>query len=124
MKAIEEYNEVETMFHGINEWAFNRLLQEASGIVENIVLFGRVFNPDLPLLEAESEQDYEEVQGAGYVYACDFYNRENATPGASAQAGVTLILGWDGIHDVDAINKRGGEYLVPLASYKVIGVVE
>ncbi len=123
MKAIKEYNEVEAFYHGINQHDFDVLLADANGKVEGIKLYGRVFNPARPLLEAEAEQDYENVQGAGYVYACDYYNRENATPGASAMAGVTLILGWDGKHYDEDINKHG-EYLLPLSSYKVVGVVD
>lgn len=123
MKAIQEYNNVEAFYHGVSEWSFGQLLQEAGGNVEDIVLYGRVFNPDRDLLEAESDGDYEEERGAGYVYACDYDNRENATPGASAQAGVTLILGFNDDGWDEVINKRG-EYLVPLSSYKVIGIVE
>lgn len=123
MKAIEEYNNAECFYHGVSEWDFNRLLKEANGKVEDIVLYGRVFNPEMPLLEAEREGDYEEGKGQGYVYACDYYNRENATPGASSISGVTLILGWDGEHYDDEINKHG-EYLVPLSAYKVIGIVD
>lgn len=123
MDAIKEYNNCETYYHAVNEWAFNRLLGEANGKVEDIVLYGRVFNPDLPLLEAEEEQDYEEERGKGYVYACDYEGRDNATPGASAQEGIILILGWSGAVDDEAIDK-GGEYLVPLSAYKVIGVMD
>lgn len=124
MKAIQEdKNGYEVFYHGINEWSFNRLMTEANGKVEDIVLYGRVFNPEMDLLEAESEGDYEEVRGQGYVYACDYDNREQATPGASATAGVTLILGYNGKGHDEEINKHG-EYLVPLSSYTVIGVVE
>lgn len=123
MKAIREYKEVEAFYHGVSQWSFERLLAEAGGKVEDIVLYGRVFNPDRPLLEAEADGDYEEARGKGYVYACDFFNREQATPGASAMKGITLILGWDGKHYDEDINKHG-EYLIPLSSYTVVGIVE
>ncbi len=122
MEAIREYNNVEAFYHGVSEWNYSRLLDEAQGKVADIVLYGRVFNPEMSLRKAERFQDYEEVHGAGYVYATDYDNRENATPGTSAMAGVTLILGWDGVHDDDVVCKSG-EFLVPLSSYKVIGVV-
>jgi len=112
MKPVQEYNEVEAFYHGISQRNFENLLAEANGKVESIVLFGRV----------GSEVEYEEVQGAGFVYACNYENRENATPGAGAYSGVTLILGWNGQGSEDVVAKAG-EILVPLSSYKVIGVV-
>ena len=123
MKPIREYNEVEVYYHGINPFDFQRLLDEANGVVSKIVLYGRVFNPRKSLLKAEREQDYEVVKGQGWVYACGYEDREQATPGASATRGVTLILGWDGVSSVEPVSK-GGEVLVPLKGYKVIGVVE
>ncbi len=113
MKPVQEYNEVEAFYHGIGERNFEALLQEANGKVEDIKLFGRV----------GSEIEYAEVQGAGFVYACNYENRDNATPGAGAYSGVTLILGWDGEGNEDVVAKAG-EILVPLSSYKVVGVVE
>lgn len=123
MNAITEYNEVETYFHGINNHDFSRLLAQANGDVTAIVLYGRVFNPEMELLEAEAEGDYEYEQGAGYVYACRYEDRDNATPGASAQSGILLMLGWDGSSSVEPISK-GGEMLVPVSGYRVLGIVE
>lgn len=114
MKAIrEDQDGYEVVYHGINQHDFDAILAEANGDASKIVLYGRVGN----------EFDYENVKGQGFVYACDYDNRDNATPGASAHAGILLALGYNG-HGSDEIVSKGGEYLVPLSSYKVIGIVE
>jgi len=113
MKPVREFNEVEAFYHGISERNFESLLAQVNGKIEDIRLYGRV----------GSETEYDESQGAGFVYACNYENRENATPGAGAYSGKTLILGWDGNGSEDVVVKSG-EFLVPLSSYKVIGVVE
>lgn len=124
MKAIrEDQDGYEVVYHGINQRDFDAILAEANGDASKIVLYGRVFNPEMDLLEAEIEQDYENVKGKGYIYACDYDNRDNATPGASPQAGILLALGYNG-YGSDEIVSKGGEYLVPLSSYKVLGIVE
>lgn len=123
MNAIEEYNNADVFYHAVSEWSFEQLLKAAGGKVENIVLYGRVFNPEVSFKEAEADGDYEEVLGKGYVYACDLRHIEDATPGASSMAGITLALGYDGVGE-DEPTKKTGEWLVPLSSYKVIGMVD
>jgi len=114
MKPVQEFNEVQAFYHAINHHNFDALLSQANGKVEDIRLYGRV----------GTETEYEEVQGAGFVYAGNYEGHEDLTPGTSATKGRILILGWDGNGSDDVVAKVGGEYLVPLSSYKVIGVVE
>jgi hypothetical protein len=114
MKAIrEDQDGYEVVYHGINHSDFERLLAEANGDASKIVLYGRV----------GTEFEYESVQGQGFVYATDYDARANATPGASAHPGILLALGYNG-YGSDEIVSKGGEYLVPLSSYKIIGIVE
>src|SRR5258708_11868066 len=115
MKAIrEDADGYEVVYHGINQLDFERLLAEANGDASKIVLYGRV----------GTEIEFEEVQGQGFVYACDYDNRDNATPGASSHAvGALLALGYNGYGSQEIVSKSG-EYLVPLSSYKVLGIVE
>jgi hypothetical protein len=114
MKAIrEDQDGYEVVYHGINHSDFERLVAEANGDASKIVLYGRV----------GTEIEYANVQGQGFVYATDYDNRENATPGASAHAGILLALGYNGFGS-DEIVSKSGEYLVPLSSYKVLGIVE
>jgi len=121
MKAVREYNEVETFYHAVSPFCYEQLMAQAGGNVENIKLFGRVFNGEIS--RETIEQDFEEVQGKGFVFAMDYRNREDATPGTSGFAGIVLILGWNGQNYDESID-LSGEYLVPLSAYKVIGVME
>ncbi|HEU0004039.1 MAG TPA: hypothetical protein VFQ36_24250 [Ktedonobacteraceae bacterium] len=122
MQAIREYNECDTFFHAVNPHNFQMLLAAANGKVEDIRLYGRVFSEEITS-ENASYQEYDDVCGEGYVFAMDYHNREHATPGTSGFAGIVLILGWDGQHYDEDIS-LGGEYLVPLSAYKVIGIAD
>ena len=115
MKAVREDNDgYEIVYHGISKSDYERLLAEANGDASKIVLYGRV----------GSETEFEEERGKGFVYATSYEGRDNATPGASAHArGALLALGYNG-YGSDEIVSKGGEYLVPLSSYKVLGVIE
>ena len=114
MKAMrEDQDGYEVVYHGISQADYESLLDATGGDASQIVLYGRV----------GSESEYENVKGQGFVYAVSYEDRDNATPGASSQAGIVLALGYNGYGDEEIISK-GGEYLVPLSSYKVIGVVK
>lgn len=115
MKAIrEDQDGYEVVYHGVSQFDYERLLAEAGDNPTKITLYGRVGD----------EFEFEEVQGKGFVYATSYEERENATPGASSHGrGALLALGYNGYGSEEIIAKPG-EYLVPLSSYKVLGVVE
>ena len=123
--AIPDYNSCDTYFHAINESDLEALLIKSNGNIQDIKLYGRVFDPDMSLLDAESEQQYDNVEGEGYIYAVGYEERMNVTPGASSLMGCPiLMLGYDGNTHCEPVSLYGSECLVPVNGYRVIGRIQ